>query len=68
MAAALVRLVDDAGLRQRLREGVVRMAHEWFSWERVIERTLATFPPQRTAEFAQLNVTERDAICLNERH
>jgi glycosyltransferase involved in cell wall biosynthesis len=42
MAAALERLVDDAELRRRLSEGSQRMAQEWFSWERAIERTLAT--------------------------
>jgi glycosyltransferase involved in cell wall biosynthesis len=40
MAAAIERVVDDAALRHRLRDGVRRMAQEWFSWDRVIERTL----------------------------
>jgi glycosyltransferase involved in cell wall biosynthesis len=40
MSAAIEGLVDDEGLRRRLREGARRMTREWFAWERVIERTL----------------------------
>jgi glycosyltransferase involved in cell wall biosynthesis len=43
MAEALERLIQDAGLRDRLREGVRHMAREWFSWESVIRRTLAMY-------------------------
>jgi glycosyltransferase involved in cell wall biosynthesis len=50
MAATIVRLVDDAALRNRLREGVRRMAHEWFSWEKVIERTLAVIRTDSSME------------------
>jgi glycosyltransferase involved in cell wall biosynthesis len=51
MAAAIERLVDDCNLRQRLQDGVKRMAQEWFSWESVINRTLAAFAagPRRGA-------------------
>jgi glycosyltransferase involved in cell wall biosynthesis len=50
MATAIERMVDDAALRQRLREGVRRMAHEWFSWEKVIERTLAVIRTDSSME------------------
>ena len=64
MAAAIERLADDAGLRLRLREGVRRMAQEWFSWERVIERTLATLTTDRTPEMTRPIAAERNGPCL----
>ena len=41
LAAALMRLVDDRPLRERLALGSSRLADEWFSWERAVEQTEA---------------------------
>jgi glycosyltransferase involved in cell wall biosynthesis len=47
MAVAIERLVEDHNLRHRLRDGIRRTAQEWFSWESVINRTLAAFAANR---------------------
>jgi glycosyltransferase involved in cell wall biosynthesis len=41
MAAAIETVVDSPALRESLREGVLQLAREWFSWERATDRTLA---------------------------
>jgi glycosyltransferase involved in cell wall biosynthesis len=46
-AAAIQRLMDDPDLRQRLRRGALTMTHEWFSWEKAAERTLALLDVKR---------------------
>jgi len=43
MAAAIEALMDNCDLSQRLRLGALRLAEEWFSWPRAIDRTIATF-------------------------
>lgn len=43
MAAAIETLMENCDLSQRLRLGALRLAEEWFSWERAIDRTIATF-------------------------
>jgi glycosyltransferase involved in cell wall biosynthesis len=43
MATAIETLIDNSELRQRLRLGALQLAQEWFSWERAIDRTMATF-------------------------
>lgn len=43
LAAAIDRVLTDSDLRERLRFGVQKLADEWFSWPRAIERTLGTF-------------------------
>lgn len=43
MAVAIETLMDKPELRQRLRRGALKLAQEWFSWERAVERTIATF-------------------------
>lgn len=43
MAAAIETLIDNSELRQRLGLGARQLAQEWFSWERAIDRTMATF-------------------------
>lgn len=40
LAAAIQSLMDDAALRERLGQGALGLAREWFAWERTIERTL----------------------------
>ena len=41
MAAAMLRVMDDAALRNRLQQGALRFADEWFSWKSATRRTLA---------------------------
>jgi polysaccharide biosynthesis protein PslF len=43
IAAAIQTLMDKPELRQHLRVGTLQLAQEWFSWDRAIERTIATF-------------------------
>jgi glycosyltransferase involved in cell wall biosynthesis len=43
MASAIKLLMDAPDLRARLRAGALRLARDWFSWERATDRTLATF-------------------------
>jgi polysaccharide biosynthesis protein PslF len=40
LAAAVDAVMNDLQLRERLRAGVERLAREWFSWDRVIDRTI----------------------------
>ena len=42
MAAAIETLMDGPDIRKRLQRGACELAREWFSWERVIERTVST--------------------------
>jgi glycosyltransferase involved in cell wall biosynthesis len=42
LAAAIESIMNDQGLRQRLREGALALATEWFSWDKVVERTIQT--------------------------
>ena len=43
MAAAIKVLMDRSNLRISLGAGALRLAQDWFSWDVVIKRTLATF-------------------------
>ena len=43
LAGAIRRLVDDAGLRERLAEGGKRVLEEEFSWEPVVEKVEALY-------------------------
>lgn len=43
MAEALKMVIDQPDLREQLRRGALQLAQEWFSWDKAIERTLATF-------------------------
>jgi glycosyltransferase involved in cell wall biosynthesis len=56
MAESLGRLVKDADLRERLREGVRNLAQEWFSWESVIRRTLTMFNSAGTQDLRPVDV------------
>jgi glycosyltransferase involved in cell wall biosynthesis len=42
LADGIMLLIDDPLLRERLREGVRKLALEWFSWETATSRTLTT--------------------------
>ena len=42
MAAAIEALMDESALREQLRAGALRLAEEWFSWEKAIDRTIET--------------------------
>jgi glycosyltransferase involved in cell wall biosynthesis len=48
LAAAIERLMDTPDLREHLQQSVLNLSQEWFSWDRVIERTIATFIGART--------------------
>jgi len=43
MAEAIKTVMDDDRLRQRLAHGARRLAEEWFSWGKAVDRTIATF-------------------------
>ena len=43
MAAAIETLMDQPDLRQHLRVGALQLVQKWFSWDRAIERMIATF-------------------------
>jgi polysaccharide biosynthesis protein PslF len=43
LADRLRELMDNAPLRDRLRTGIGRLAQEWLSWDKGIDRTLAAF-------------------------
>jgi glycosyltransferase involved in cell wall biosynthesis len=43
VAAAVESLIDSPELRGRLRQGALGLAREWFSWDRLLERTLEAF-------------------------
>ena len=45
LARALGSVMQDDGLRQRLRAGVTKLAHEWLSWDEAIARTVALLHP-----------------------
>ena len=40
IAAAIMGLMDQPDLRQRLRMGALKLSQEWFSWESAISRTI----------------------------
>ena len=42
MSAAIEALLDDPALGERLSEGSRRLAEEWFSWPRAIDRIMET--------------------------
>ena len=41
MATAIKILVDSPALRASLRDGVLQLAREWFSWDLATDRTVA---------------------------
>jgi glycosyltransferase involved in cell wall biosynthesis len=43
VVAAVEALLDSPELRERLRRGALGLAREWFSWDRLLERTLEAF-------------------------
>ena len=40
LAAAIDLLIRSPELRVRLREGALELAHEWFSWDKAVQRTM----------------------------
>jgi polysaccharide biosynthesis protein PslF len=42
LAAAIEAVMTDPQLRERLRSGIARLTREWFSWDSLVDRTLAT--------------------------
>jgi glycosyltransferase involved in cell wall biosynthesis len=43
LASALRLVIDDQALRHRLQMGSLKLAEEWFSWQRATDRTLQAF-------------------------
>jgi polysaccharide biosynthesis protein PslF len=43
LATAIEVLLENADLRERLGRGAIRLADEWFSWDRATERIIQTF-------------------------
>jgi glycosyltransferase involved in cell wall biosynthesis len=43
LAGAVVSLMADTALQKKLRRGALELAHCWFSWERALNATLASF-------------------------
>jgi glycosyltransferase involved in cell wall biosynthesis len=48
LALAIASLIDDQPLRERLRTGALKLAAEYFSWDKAVERTLAGFSQCQT--------------------
>ncbi len=46
VAKLILAIMDDSGLRDRLRSGALQLAAEWFSWEKATDRTLALLARQ----------------------
>jgi glycosyltransferase involved in cell wall biosynthesis len=42
---AMAEVMDNAALRQRLGAGALQLAHDWYSWEAAMEKTLRLFAP-----------------------
>jgi glycosyltransferase involved in cell wall biosynthesis len=47
LAVAIQTVMDQPELRGRLASGASKLSREWFSWDRAVERTLATLQPRR---------------------
>ena len=47
LAVAIETVMDQPELRGRLASGASELSREWFSWDRAVERTLATLQPRR---------------------
>jgi polysaccharide biosynthesis protein PslF len=45
LAAAIVDVMDDAPLRQRLQSGALSLAHDWFSWDGAISKIQQALSP-----------------------
>ena len=43
LASAVAAVVDNSELRARLREGALRLARDWYSWETAMDKTLRLF-------------------------
>lgn len=40
VAHLIMQLIDQPALRDHLRVGIERFAHEWFAWDNAVARTL----------------------------
>jgi glycosyltransferase involved in cell wall biosynthesis len=47
IARHILQLMDDPSLVAGLRAGVAQLAQDWFSWDKAVQRTLATFASAR---------------------
>ena len=48
LASAVEFIMKDQELRRRLREGALQLASEWFSWDKVVQRTIEAFQVMET--------------------
>lgn len=51
LARAIIATIDDSGLRNRLQKGSVDLAHECFSWEGTVRKTLSICSADPTANY-----------------
>jgi glycosyltransferase involved in cell wall biosynthesis len=49
MARAMLRVIEDVDLRGRLRAGSLKLAREWYSLDRAVERIAETLVPTAQA-------------------
>jgi glycosyltransferase involved in cell wall biosynthesis len=52
IAIAIETLMNDEPLRLRLREGSLRLAQQWYAWDRAMDKTLALFQPSKALELS----------------
>ena len=50
VASLLLEVMDHAHLRLRLQAGALKLADEWFSWDKAMEKTLAALRPGLSAK------------------
>jgi len=50
LALAIDSLISNPELRQRLQMGALALAHEWFSWDKAVERTIVALKREDYAE------------------
>jgi hypothetical protein len=70
LASAVAAVVDNPDLRARLREGALRFARDWCSWETAMDKTLRIFgsaePPWTWAQFEFMPRTTEALLRLVE--
>lgn len=49
LSDSILQVIDDAALRDRLGKGALKLASEWFSWQRAAERTLSLLRPDSSS-------------------
>jgi glycosyltransferase involved in cell wall biosynthesis len=67
LAAAMTCLHEDRVLRQRLAQGALRLAAEWFSWDRTVDRTLECFRGGEASGAADPDASARPRVATRTR-